>query len=267
MSNDASRATPETRGAEAAARYRGWHGDALDGQQTGRGPRPRPRHVLEVEDVVLAGWVFGIEELVRRWTGDPLVLMGEMTTPTAESSGGWMALIWSLTPVGWLFVGLFLFILLTRGPEDTDRDVALGRRWPMLAMALPLLSIYALIASGIQSAIFGSPDLKPGQLPPWPGPYVPGWIRRTASVPVALLGDALFRSEIAFANLGAAAAPLDPDRLLPTMLMMLASAFPFMLFVAGPRIAAGAALAWTPWIVRFAVFYISSWGGIYWGAQ
>lgn len=262
MFDRGSRATPETRGAEAAAQYRAEQGGALDGQHGGRGRRPRPRHVLEVEDVLLAGWVFGVEELVRRWTGDPLVLMREMTTPTTES--GWISLIWSLTPIGWLFIGLFLFILLTRGPEDTDRDVALGRRWPMLGLALPILSIYSLIASGVQYAVFGGPALKDGELPPWPGPYVPGPIRRTVAVPVGLLGDALFRSEIAFASLGVAAAPLDPDRLLPTALMMLASAFPFMLFVAGPRIASGAALAWRPWIIRFAVFYVSSWTGIYW---
>jgi hypothetical protein len=265
MFDRGSRATPETRGAEAAAQYRAKHGGGADGPLAGRGPRARPRHVLEIEDVLLAGWVFGVEEIVRRWTGDPLSLLQEMSGPSTGS--GWIAAFQSLTATGWLFVGLFLFVLLTRGPEDTDRDVALGRRWPMLGLALPLLSIYALIASGIQYSIFGRPELKSGEEPPWPGPYVPGPIRRTAAVPIGLLGDALFRSEIAFANLGAAAAPLDPDRLLPTAIMMLASAFPFMLFVAGPRIVAGAALAWRPWIIRFVFFYVSSWIGIYWVTQ
>ena len=65
----------------------------------------------------------------------------------------------------------------------------------MLALFTPVLSIYALIATAIQQAIHGAPDLAPGQQPPWPGPYVPSIIRRTAAVPVAFLGDALFRSE------------------------------------------------------------------------
>lgn len=99
----------------------------------------------------------------------------------------------SLTPIGWLFLGLVLFLLLTRGPEDTDRDVALERRWPMLGPALPLLSISALIATGVQKLAGGLPDRKPGEEPPWPGPYVPRVIRRTAAVPIAFIGDAVFR--------------------------------------------------------------------------
>ena len=31
-----------------------------------------------------------------------------------------------------------------------------------------------------------------------------------------------------------------------------------MIFVAGPRIASGAALAWRPWIIRFGLFYIAT---------
>ena len=107
--------------------------------------------------------------------------------------------------------------------------------------------------------------MKPGQEPPWPGPYVPGVVRRTAAIPIALIGDALFRSEVASVNLGAAAAPLDGSApLLGTLFMAGLSALPFMLFVAGPRITAGAALAWRPWIIRFVFFYVSSWLGTLW---
>ncbi len=215
--------------------------------------------MLQIEDLLLGGWVFGVEEVVRRWLGDPFALLRDMTS--GDVGSGWTALIRSLTVTGWMFLGLFLFVLLTRGPEDTDRDVALGRRWPMLGPALPGLSMYALIASGIQQAIFGSPDLKPGQEPPWPGPYVPGVVRRTAAVPIAFLGDALFRSELAFTTLGAAASPFDGANLISTLLMAVMSAFPFMLFVAGPRIAAGGALAWRPWIIRFVFFYVTLWAG------
>lgn len=241
MVNRGTRATPETRGAEAAARYRG------------------PGHVLQIEDLLLGGWVFGVEEVVRRWLGDPFSLLRDMTS--GDVGSGWTALVRSLTVTGWMFLGLFLFVLLTRGPEDTDRDVALSRRFPMLGPAQVVLSMYALIASGLQQAIFGRPDLKLGQQPPWPGPYVPGVVRRTAAVPIAFLGDALFRSELAFATLGAAAPPSLDGPLIPTLLMALLSALPFMLFVAGPRIAAGGALAWRPWIIRFVFFYVSLWAG------
>lgn len=253
-----TRATPETRGAEAVARYRGARGAPVDG------PKRRPRHILQVEDLLLGAWVFGIEELVRRATGNPFELMASMTS--GDVGTGWLALIGSLTSTGWLFVGLFLFILLTRGPEDSDRDVALGRRWPMLGPALPALSLYAVIATGVQRGLYGRGDLEPGREPPWPGPYVPGVVRRTAAIPIALLGDALFRSELANTSVGSMAAPLEPGApLLPSLLMALLSAFPFMLFVAGPRIAAGGALAWRPWIIRFVFFYVASWLGVLWG--
>lgn len=254
-----TRATQENRGADAAARYRGERAGDRDGGGTGR--RRRPTHVLQIEDLLLGGWVFGIEELVRRGLGDPFQLFQGMTA--GDAGHGWLDWLRALTPTGWVLVSLFLFVLLTRGPEDTDRDVALGRRWPMLGLALPILSIYALIASAVQQALFGSPDLQPGQEPPWPGPYLPSVVRRTAGVPIAFLGDALFRAEIAHANIDAATAPLQGLPSPQMLLVMLASAFPYMIFVAGPRIAAGGVLAWRPWILRFVFFYLAMWAGIY----
>lgn len=196
---------------------------------------------------------------MRRSAVDPFELMrGGMG---GDTQSGWWGVLQSLTPSGWGLLALFLFVLLTRGPEDTDREVALQRRWPMLGLALPLLSIYALIASAIQHALFTIPDRRDGEPPPWPGPYMPGVVRRTVAVPLAFLGDALFRSEVANANIMGISAPLDAATLAPTLLLALLSALPYMLFVAGPRIAAGAALAWRPWAFRFALFYLSSWFG------
>ena len=215
-----------------------------------------------MEDLLLGAWVLGVEEVVRRWAGDPFRLLHDMTT--GDGRPGWLAFFASLTTTGWLLLGLFLFVLLTRGPEDTDRDVALARRWPMLGPALPLLSIYALIATGIQKIMGGLPNHEAGAEPPWPGPYVPGIVRRTAAVPIAFIGDALFQSELANTSISIPGGPIEPGTpILLTLLVMLLTAFPFMLFVAGPRIVAGAPLAWRPWIIRFAFFYLSSWLGQY----
>jgi hypothetical protein len=90
--------------------------------------------VFEVEDLLLAGWIFAAEELVRRWGGDPLHIINEITP--YDRGDGWFGVLQRLPTMGWIVVGLFLFILLTRGPEDTDRDVVLDRRWPMLNLAL-----------------------------------------------------------------------------------------------------------------------------------
>ncbi len=249
MTQQGTRATPENRGADAAAQYRGERQSRATDGQGGR----RARHVLELEDMLLVAWVFLSESVVRRWIGEPLQLAQAMTTHT--SSDGWSAWFDSLPWFGWVIVGLFLFILLTRGPEDTDRDVALERRWPMLMFSLPFLSIYALIATGIQRMVFGLPERPPGALPPWPGPYVPGVVRRTAAIPLALLGDGLFRQQIGFAGIAVDGAGWRPEWSPTLLLMVVASALPFAIFVAGPRIAAGDVLAWRPWIIRFLFFY------------
>lgn len=257
-----TRATPENRGAEAAARFRG-EASAPSRQPTGR----RPRHVFELEDYLLAGWVLLLEYGLRRLASDPggavnPFVLSRMLSDESASPGGWLAWLGSLTPVGWTVLGLFLFILLTRGPEDTDRDVALHRRTPMLALALPILSIYALIASAVQDAVVGVKAWPASGLPPWPGPYVPHAVRRTAAVPLAFIGDAMFRAELQQTDLLNFTPASLGDVMSPGMLfVVLASAFPFMIFVAGPRIAAGADMAWRPWIIRFALFFVATWVG------
>ncbi|HTU99673.1 MAG TPA: hypothetical protein VMF13_03985 [Luteitalea sp.] len=252
MAARGTRATPANRGAEAASAYREYRRNA-----------PRPvRHVVEIEDILLAAWVLLSETLVRRWFGEPGDLARTMAMQFGE--GGWIAWLRALPLLGWLVVALFFFILLTRGPEDTDRDVALARRWPMLTFSLPLLSIYALIATGIQKLVFGLPTIPDGAQPPWPGPYVPGIVRRTAAIPLALLGDAIFRQQTIFAGLdvanGSAPLTLSPILVLPIFLSML----PFCIFVAGPRIAAGDVLAWRPWVIRFVLFYASVFASLVW---
>jgi hypothetical protein len=257
MFNRGERATPETRGAEAAARYRRDNGlDGPAGPSAGRGAAPRPRHLFQLEDYLLAGWIVAAEEFVARWYGDPFSVIGELGAAGAVGWLGWLA---GLSPTARVMLFLFLFVLLTRGPEDTDRDVAIDRRTPMLAALTPVLSIYALVATAIQQAIHGAPELAPGQQPPWPGPYVPSIVRRTAAVPIAFLGDALFRTEIAHSDLVALSSSVTDGGISPAAVFAgLISAFPYMIFVAGPRIASGAALAWRPWIIRFGLFYAAT---------
>ncbi len=262
MQEPGNRATPENRGADAAARYRGTPAATAP---AGRG---RPRHILEVEDYLLAGWIVLVEYALRRMADEPVVSVGPfvldmiLAEHTAAQSPGWLGWLASLTPAGWAVLALFLFVLLTRGPEDTDRDVAIERRTPMLALLVPVLSLYALVASAVQDMVVGITEKPASGQPPWPGPYVPGVVRRTAAVPLALLGDAMFRSEIGQTDLLTFAPTSLVDAISPRMLLVVvASAFPFMIFVAGPRIAAGAALAWRPWILRFVFFYASAWAG------
>lgn len=222
----------------------------------------RAMRVLQWEDLALALWILVIEEAVRRWVGVEhlgLELLGGHAT-----GDGWLAYARSLSGPTWVLVALFLFLLLTRGPEDTDRDVALGRRWPMLGLALPVLSIYALVASGVQAMLSREVPRMPSGEPPWPGPYVPRLVRRLAAVPVALIGDWIFRVEIAQSELGSLSSLSLSEGLSGTQAALLVvMALPYMLFVAGPRIAAGAELAWRPWVVRFAVFIAAIvWEGV-----
>ena len=94
--------------------------------------------------------------------------------------------------------------------------------------------------------------------PPWPGPFVPGPIRRAAAVPVGLLGDWLFRAELANSELGTLSLASLNDGLSGVQVMLLVvMVLPYGIFVAGPRIAAGAELAWRPWLLRYAVFMAS----------
>ena len=254
MQERGTRATPDNRGAAALERHRG-AGPASPIPDAAS--RRRGRWSLEFEYYALAGWIVLVEEVVRRGSGEAHVLLMGLTD--GRASAGWLDSLQSLTPLGWAVLVLFLFILLTRGPEDTDRDVALGRRWPMLGPALPLLSIYALVASAVQDAVVGVRHWPASGEPPWPGPAVPGIVRRTAAVPLALLGDAMFRAEIRHAGL-LDASPLTDGLLSPQLLLTaVASALPFAMFVAGPRIAAGAVLAWPPWIVRFLLFFLATW--------
>lgn len=242
------RAGRHNRGAEAAAAYRGQ-------RKARRAPVASPAHVFAIEDVLMAAWFLALEQgLVRVLGADPMMwftghgVLGDGTT---------------LSPGSITLLALLAFLVFTRGPADTSRDEALARRTFLLGPALPVLSIYSLIASTLQrwwylrsrpnettDTFIGPAHPIFANDPPWPGPRVSGLVRRSMALPVALLGDGLFRSELSNANL------TDVTALgVGSIFMVLASAFPFVIFVMGPRVVAGDTRAIPPWVLRFALFW------------
>lgn len=200
----------------------------------------RAWRVLEVEDLLLAAWVAGADYVARRsyWSPDRLL----------EEPGG------ALPGAVWVIVLLWLFLVLTRGPEDTDREVAMKRRIWMVGPLWIFLGLYAMAAGEIAGAwLKWRPKTASGK-PAWPGPWVGRFWRRTAAVPVMILGDTLFHTE--FTRSGSAH-PLDFNG--GPVLLVLGIIAPYVLFVAGPRIVAGATLSPWVWAGRLAVFVAASW--------
>ncbi|WP_396624792.1 hypothetical protein [Luteitalea sp.] len=204
------------------------------------GARPRTGRLLEVEDLLLAGWVTLADYLARRsiWSPDRLL----------EEPGGRF-------PIAiWIIFVLCVFLLFTRGPEDTDREVALRRRIWMVGPLVSILGLYAMAAGELAGAwLKWRPKTASGE-PAWPGPAVSRFWRRTAAVPVMILGDTLFRSEFTKADI---LHPLEYSG--GPFLLVLGILAPYVLFVVGPRIVAGGALAWQPWAVRLVFLVVAEW--------
>ena len=223
--------------------------------------RPSEGHVIASEDILMAAWFLALERSLAHLLGtDPLMWMtGSGFVSEGGTSPGLIALV--------LLVAALVF---TRGPADTSRDEALLRRTFLLGPMLPLLSIYSLIATGVQrrwhlrshpeaaAARATEPGVHPlfRDDPPWPGPRLPRFVRRTLALPVALIGDALFKAELATADVDIVAT-FDPRGLL----FIAASGAPFILFVVGPRIVAGDTRAIPPWVLRFAIFWTVTFAG------
>jgi hypothetical protein len=242
------RADRHNRGAAAADAYRG-------GRRARRLPPARPAHVLAPEDLLLAVWFLALEQgLVRVFGADPLMWL---------AGQGLMGPGQTLSPGSLTLGALLIFLVFTRGPADTSRDEALARRTFLLGPALPILSIYSLVASAVQrwwylrsrphetsNEFIGPAHPVFASDPPWPGPRVSGLVRRSLALPVALIGDAMFRAELRNADL------VDISNLdLKGTIMVLATVAPFVLFVAGPRLVAGDTRALPPWALRFALFW------------
>ena len=196
-----------------------------------------------MEDLLLAAWVAGLDYLTRRAIGAPEALVAQVHGPTH-----WAVL---------LLVSAWLFLLVTRGPDDGDRDRAIMRRVLLVGAAFPVLSIYAVIASAVQTRWYGEQPLSADGEPPWPGPSVSGVWRRTAALPVMFLGDAVFRGALANTRVGA-----DFEMNEQNIFMLLALGAVYVFAIAGPRIAAGATLSPLVWMARFGLFLAAVWYGV-----
>jgi hypothetical protein len=127
------------------------------------------------------------------------------------------------------------------------------RRLCMLGPFVFVLSIYGAIADQIvRQRRDGWNDPRiPSQ---WPGPLVGRAWRRSAAVPLALVGDSAFRNY---------QGPVDFTGGIDAagVIMAVGDAGIFFFMVAGPRIVASATMQPWPWLFRFALFAASSWLG------
>lgn len=205
----------------------------------------QPRRLLgvfELEDLLLALWMLAVEQLVSRYSGSPPVLWVE---PRADGSLPWSAIA---------FLVAAAFVIFTRGSLDTSIDQAIKRRvliFPPLFLVLPVFaSIVSMIRGGEKSVVhLGGDEAE------WPMPAAPDWLRRLVATPIFLIGDSAFLSEFESEQrifLGTENTPTFADVSLAFFLV----ALPFLIFVAGPRIAAGSSGDWKVWLARFGVYAV-----------
>lgn len=204
--------------------------------------QPRQSRVFEVEDLLVMAWVAGLDYLLRRAMGTPGALLAQVDGLTH-----WAVL---------LVASAWLFLIFTRGPDDDDMDHAIIRRSLMVGPAYLVLSFYGVIASSLHERWYGPQPRSADGQPPWPAPAVRPLWRRTAALPVFLVGDTLFTDGLAGTLIAPGGEWASGD------LFLLAFTAPIYVFtVAGPRIVAGAPLSPLLWVVRFVAFFAASWFG------
>lgn len=226
-------------------------GPAPGGDAGGDRPAPaaRRRPVLvdfEIEDVLLAAWLAVAARLLASFGGGP---------------AGWLEAGHEAWAVGALAFAIGV-LLVTRGPDDTSLDVAIARRVLLVGPAFPLVSLYGLAGSQWRkvrhrrrrAAGLASPDGDVADT--WPGPLIGRAWRRTVALPVALVGDLVFRGSTG-SLLPDPSSMRDPSAVVH--LLMVAAGFVFA--VVGPRVAAGATMAPWPWVSRFALAVVAAWTG------
>ncbi len=203
--------------------------------------RRRFAGILELEDLLLGLWLLVAEHWVVRYSGRPPV---EWVEP--REGGG----------LPWPLVVLLLaaaFLIFTRGSCDTSIDRAVMRRiliFPPLFFVLPLLaSLVSLIRGGEKSvAKLGGDEAE------WPMPAAPDWLRRLVATPIFLVGDSAFLS--AFENEQRSFLGTDGAGVADAVSTFFVVAIPYLIFVVGPRVAAGSSGDWKVWLGRFGVYAV-----------
>jgi hypothetical protein len=187
------------------------------------------RGLFEAEDLLLALWTIGFERLASRAFGaDP--------SSWLETGQG------AFTPLAWVVLAGFLFVLLTEHDPQISGEEATNRR----VLACGPLFFLPGMAIGLANAFRKKDD--------WPGPRAPRWLRRAAVVPLGLVADAVVghhaRDAVELASTG-----LDPFT--GMVVPFVATAGVYLFAVVGPRVAAGATVHPGPWILRFASYFVA----------
>jgi hypothetical protein len=204
---------------------------------------------VEIEDLLLVVWLVAVEAL--------------LFTMTDRSPEMWLeAEAGHLPWTAWLVIVTLAFVVFTGGPADRTVDIGIMRRMLVLGPLYPVLSMITLVVGMVRG---GPQSLAKvgGDVAEWPLPPAPAWLRRTAAVPAILMGESGFRAILTHdlpdlvvatssAWSGPETSPLDASIAIGSKIFLLA--VPFLFFVVGPRVAAGATADWRAWLARFVLF-------------
>jgi hypothetical protein len=205
---------------------------------------PGWKHLFEVEDALVALWFLAFESLVIQLAGSPLTWV---ETPDGSGSVGmWVTLL-----------GL-AFVVFSRGSHDTSHDRAILRRIFLLGPVAFLLSaavaIFSLLRGGSRSTRYLGGDEAE-----WAMPAAPDGLRRLAATPALLIGDSVFQGafEEQRNSIMAAEALIWSD----VVWVLFLFGLPYLIFIVGPRVAAGASGDWRAWTLRFALYAVALYSG------
>jgi hypothetical protein len=198
--------------------------------------------ILELEDLLLGLWMLAAEQLVVRYSGRSPV---EWAEPNPDGSLPWPLILMLLAAA---------FVIFTRGSCDTSIDRAVLRR---TLIFLPLFFVLPLIAAVVSLIRGGDKSVAKlgGDQAEWPMPAAPDWLRRLVATPILLVGDSAFLSAFQSEQrsfLGTEGGATFAG-VVATLFLV---ALPYLIFIAGPRIAAGSSGDWKVWVARFAVYAV-----------
>lgn len=204
--------------------------------------------LVEVEDLLLFFWAAALESVIAlKGRTEPLDLfvVGD-----------------SFTPFGWFALAGVLFVAVTESNRSLDMDGMLLRKILLWGPLYWLASMVAGLANWIRTihlkarmpAGTGWHEL-PELDPVWPGPYVPRVLRRAASVPYALLGDALLPRLVSALNEHVRTA--SHDWVMELTIPVLSTIGVYLFAVVGPRVATGSTVSPFVWTSRFASYFVA----------